>query len=358
MSRTPDSTGASAIRAPRNPAVVLLRLVGMVVLLSLGYLLVLALLLQLLPLVVVAVLGAAAPIVGVAAGWIAKDKAFWPALRRQVRLVRDKLPRRVWLGAAAWCALFFVAGILVVADMFAAPNPVAPYNFAQAVPTNCAKNPSPWRWSPAGAARCTASGVYIKQTSGAFPKLTLLDTYTQTSFQAQVQVLFANPRDSRTYAGMIVQTPPTATACSGYLIQLKPSGEWSIQQVLPNCQYQLKQSQKITMQAGQPVTMTAVVQNGTLTASVNDHTLQVSDPVSLAPGQGVTGLMVMGIGKSVSSEVRFSHFSLHTLPVYGLAIPPSQLALVLGIVLAVCAIAVAGLYVLARTPLGATLVRK
>lgn len=45
--------------------------------------------------------------------------------------------------------------------------------------------------------------------------------------------------------------------------------------------------------------------------------------------------MVMGIGKSVSSEVRFSNFSLQTLPTYGLVVPPGQLALVLGAVLAV-----------------------
>lgn len=57
--------------------------------------------------------------------------------------------------------------------------------------------------------------------------------------------------------------------------------------------------------------------------------------VRLTPGQGVTGLMVMGIGKSVSSEVRFSNFSLQTLPTYGLVVPPGQLALVLGAVLAV-----------------------
>jgi hypothetical protein len=358
VSRTPGSMGASGSGAPRSPEVVLLSLVGMAILVSSVYLLVLALLFLILPLVVVVILGLAGPIVGVAAGWIAKDRAFWPTLRRQMRLVRDKVPRRVWLGAAAWCGLFVVCGMLVVADIFANPSPVTPYSFAQAVPTTCAKNPAPWRWAPAGASRCTSSGVYIKQTSRAYPKLDLSDTYSQTSFQAQVQVLFANSRDSRTYAGMIVQAPPTATPCGGYVVQLKPSGEWSIQQVLANCQYQLKLSQKTTLRAGQPATITTSVHNGTLTASVNDQTLRLSDPISLAPGKGVTGLMVMGIGKSVSSEVRFSHFSLHTLPVYGLVIPPGQLALILGAVLAVCALVVAGLYAMERAPVKAAFSRK
>lgn len=67
--------------------------------------------------------------------------------------------------------------------------------------------------------------------------------------------------------------------------------------------------------------------------------------------------MVMGIGKSVSSEVRFSNFSLQTLPTYGLVVPPGQLALVPGAVLAVCAIGVAALLFTARVPVGATFSR-
>jgi hypothetical protein len=357
MSRTPGNMGAAAYGAPRNPRMVLLGLIGIAVLVSVVYLLVLALFLRILPPIVVAILGAAGPFVGVVVGWVTNAKSLWPALRRQMRLVRDELPRRVWLSAAAWCILFLVAGMLVVADIFVNPTPVTQYNFAQAVPTNCAANPHPWRWSTTGASRCTQSGIYVKQTSRTFPELDLLDTYSQTSFQAQVQVLFTKPRDTSTYAAMIVQTPPTATPCGGYIIELKPSGEWLIQQVLPNCQYQLKLSQVITLPPGQPVTIKAVVSNGTLIASVNDHSLQLDDPVSLTPGQGVTGLMVMGIGKSVSSEVRFSNFSLQTLPTYGLVVPPGQLALVLGAVLALCAIGVAALLFTARVPVGATFSR-
>jgi hypothetical protein len=323
---------SSGTRYSPDPRRALVTLMCIAVAVDAAFWIILALALGLLPSVAVAILGTFAPIVSIAVGWVLGRKGPNDWFARRLNLIGDNLPGILWKAAAAWCVLLLLAGSLVVIDIFVNPEPVQPYRFAQVVPVGCAVDPRPWHWSVEGQTRCTKSQIFIRQNTDAFTEADLLDSYSQTSFRAQVHVLLTDLHDTHTYAGMVVQTPPQAHPCGGFLVQLRPTGEWRIDQVRQDCGFVLMASSHVTLHPGQPVEMVVTVQNQQLTASINGDSRSVPDPINAdAPLKAVTGLMVFGVGTNASSEVAYSNLEIQSLPTYGLVVTPGLLALVLGV---------------------------
>ncbi|HYT43500.1 MAG TPA: hypothetical protein VEP90_14270, partial [Methylomirabilota bacterium] len=79
--------------------------------------------------------------------------------------------------------------------------------------------------------KCSGSALLMQRISPQYyadMELTQINgmTYNQTTFRVQVQVIFQNPGDTGTLAGLLVQTPAQLNAVGGFIFTLSSNGEW------------------------------------------------------------------------------------------------------------------------------------
>jgi hypothetical protein len=178
-------------------------------------------------------------------------------------------------------------------------------------------NPAGVIWDnslPGTMTSCTNSGLLMQQTSSRYYAESNLDSvnntfYSQIIFRACVQAQFQNPRDTNTWAAIIVQTPSTNGVAGGSIFALNPTGQWQLQQVASASSIPLIGSGTVAIQSSDPITLCVTVRNGLLSATINGQQVgQFANTPPSAPS--VTGLMVQLPDAAPSSLVLFSNFEL------------------------------------------------
>jgi hypothetical protein len=134
--------------------------------------------------------------------------------------------------------------------------------------------------------------------------------YNQTNFLVKVQITFQNPRDTSTWAAVIVQTPLQRGASGGYVFALNPNGQWQLKNIVNGRDQPVKQG--MANINPQLVTMTVRVQDHVLSSYINNKQVisYSGDPVNFNASSSEIGLVVERIPAAPSSFVQFSNFEL------------------------------------------------
>lgn len=157
---------------------------------------------------------------------------------------------------------------------------------------------------------CTGSGLLMQQGSAYYPEANLTSAfgaYDANTQQVKVHVHFVNVNSS-TYDGtdatIVVQTPSAANQCGGLLFEIRPNGQWRVQQASSSCALSIVASG--TVGAASDYDMMVQVANGQMTGYLNGApVVGIGDSLS----GGVSGLMVIDFAWP-TAQVYYTNFEL------------------------------------------------
>lgn len=130
-------------------------------------------------------------------------------------------------------------------------------------------------------------------------------TYNQTIFHVEVQLIFQNPSITSIFAGLLVQTPAQVNVTGGFTLVLSPTGKWELQEVFNGGDIEIIDNGIVKIDLHKPVILAVDVNGGVLVGSINGQQVtEYNDPLSPSPGR--VDLEVQGIG----AEIFFSNFEL------------------------------------------------
>lgn len=158
--------------------------------------------------------------------------------------------------------------------------------------------------------QCTGSGLLMQMGQTYYPEANLSSInggYDPNMMQAKVHVHFVNVNNS-TYAGtdaaIVVQTPPAVNQCGGLLFEVRPNGQWRVQQVNSDCTMPVIYNGQVG--ASSDYDLAVIVQNGQLTGLINGSAVGTwGDNLS----GGVTGLMVVDFAWP-TAQVYYTNYEL------------------------------------------------
>ncbi len=148
--------------------------------------------------------------------------------------------------------------------------------------------------------RATFAEIDLEQVNSAH--------YSQSTFDARVDVTFPDPADTTTFATLLTDSPADPNQYGGYSLLINAAGQWRLQQTLGATTFQTLDQGQVSIDPAGHTTIAIEARDGELLGFINGMQVIPQSGIAVA-SPGVVGLLVE-CDHAGSSPVLYSNFEL------------------------------------------------
>lgn len=268
--------------------------------------------------------------------------AIWERTGPSIIELWQKTPKTKVLWSSAFTVILFTVGVLIypyLLNLNSNHSSVLANNTQKGlatiwkpllgplIPFCQASKGTGWYATSSGASpSCNSSaGLILQQVSAlSYAEIDLGKihgaTYNGITFQVQVQIVFKNPTDTKTWAGILVEVPQAPGI--KYILALNSIGQWQLQYGVDGGKIPVVEpdipSKPIKFNSTEPIKITVRIQDGILSSDIGGTTVNsygLCEGICNISNNSSTliGLRVEKPNEVVSSPILYSNFELDSL---------------------------------------------